>query len=84
VIIPDEPGHVIEHDFRMTPTRISARRIGASWIVFEAIPLFAFIGDEKILAFRGDWRDAFLAGVRLVECLAGRTVAEAEAEGLLT
>jgi hypothetical protein len=69
-----EPPRGSEHDFRMTPTRISAKRVGASWIVYERRD-----GKDEILCFRGYWEDVYRAGTQILTVLDGRTVEQAEA-----
>ena len=72
---PDEPKNGIEHDFRMMPSRISARRFGASWILYEKEPN----KPENILAFRPDWTSVWQLGMMDVAMLDGKTVLEYEA-----
>lgn len=80
ITVPALPESGVEHDFRQTPTRISARRIGASWVVYERRDILG-MGVDSFLAFRGDWSDAYVFGQRLVKMLDGRTVCEAEKDG---
>ena len=78
--IPAPPAAAAEHDFRQTPTRISTRRVGASWVVYERRDILG-TGVDSFLAFRGDWTDAYIFGERLVKLLDGRTVLQAEKDG---
>lgn len=77
--IPDPPSYRHEYDFRQTPTRISARAIGASWMLYEKIPG----GGETVIALRGDWPDIYTHGVLVTRALDGRTVQEAKRDGVL-
>jgi len=79
--IPKEPDEGIEHDFRMTPTRISAKKLGASWIVYEQTP--DAVVDRRIICFRPDWEEGFKAGARFVAVLDGKTIEQAMADGIL-
>lgn len=78
---PKEPKNGIEHDFRQMPTRITAAREGASWIVYEKRPN---IPERRVLCFRPDWEDAYTYGTLLVRSLHGRTLEEGVTDGIIT
>lgn len=74
--IPAEPGVV--HVFREKPSRITARREDAAWVLYE----YRFDRQEwQTLCFRPDWESAYLTGRRMVELLDGKTVGDAEMKG---
>lgn len=56
--IPPEPAIGVEHDFRQTPTRITAYRFAggvAPWFLFE----FAPGAPREILSIRQTWEEIF-------------------------
>ncbi len=77
---PAEPRSGIEHDFRMMPTRISARRHGASWVLYEKNPRTMV---ERILALRGVWEDIYTHGTLLTRALDGRTLEQGVTDGVI-
>ena len=77
---PLAPKDGVEHDFRAMPTRISAKRYGGSWMLYEKNPL---TGKERILALRGDWEDVYTHGTLLARALAGRTLEQGVADGIV-
>jgi len=78
--IPRAPREGIEHDFRMVPTRLTARREGASWVLYEKDPRD---GKERILTFRGDWQDIYTHGTLLARALSGRTLEQGVVDGVI-
>lgn len=60
-----------EHDFRAMPTRISARRFGAEWELYEKIPVS---GEETVLFIRPAWEEIYRLGNTLVKLIDGRPV----------
>jgi hypothetical protein len=74
--IPREPGAGLEYDFRMSPTRISAKRLGGLWVIYEReiVP----ITRDAILCFRPTWADAYVAGKLIVRDLDGKTTKGAQ------
>jgi hypothetical protein len=77
---PKEPKEGIEHDFRQSPTRISAKRYGGSWMLYEKNPLS---GRERILGLRPEWDDVYTQGTLLTRALSGRTLEQGVVDGII-
>lgn len=78
--IPRAPKEGIEYDFRMMPTRISAKKYGGSWMLYEKNPQTE---KERILSLRGDWDDIFTHGALLTRALDGRTLEQGVIDGII-